>query len=86
MFQEVRACFFDRPPAGGGLLPAPTTIAFGERTTPASRAMSKALAHGRPNVSLVEMSGLSHMAPLTRAVQVHEELARHMSRVTEAGG
>lgn len=81
MFQEVRACFFTEPPPGGWQLPAPTTIARGDRTTGISRAMSTKFARGRENVTLVELAGLGHMAPLTKSGPVHEELARHLRRV-----
>lgn len=80
MFQEVRACFYDEPPAGGWQLTAPTTIAIGDRTTAASRAMSRALAKGRPNVTVTTVAGVGHMAPLTHAARVHEALALHMAR------
>lgn len=83
MFQEVRAVFFDEEPAGGWLLSAPTTIAVGERTTATSRGMSKMLAHARANVTVVEMAGLTHMAPLTNAGRVHEELGRHFARIDQ---
>ncbi|MDF2691731.1 MAG: hypothetical protein K0S65_114 [Labilithrix sp.] len=85
MFQEVRSVFFERTPFADWSLPAPTTIAFGERTTPASRAMSRALAHERPNVRLIEVAGIGHMAPLTHAAKVYDELARHFVRIEEGG-
>ncbi len=81
MFQEVRTIFFDPRPFSSFRIPAPTTIVVGERTTLASRAMSRALAHGRPDTRLVEVAGVGHMAPLTHATKVHEELARHMAWV-----
>ena len=81
MFQEVRACFFDETPFDGLRLSAPSTIAFGDRTTRASRAMSRALARSQPGARLVELSGINHMAPLTQPARVHEELARHMSSI-----
>ena len=80
MFQEVRAVFYDETPFDRWELAVPTTVALGERTTAASRAMSRAFARGRPNVSLVEVPGVGHMAPLTHSAKVHEELARHMAR------
>ena len=86
MFQEVRTIFFDERPFASFRIPAPTTIAVGDRTTLASRAMSRALAHGRPNVRLVEVAGVGHMAPLTHAAKVHEELARHMAWLEEHDG
>lgn len=83
MFQEVRAVFHEEAPTEGWSLSMPTTVAIGERTTAMSRAMTKALAAGRPNVSVVEMPGLGHMAPLTHSARVHEEIARHFARVGE---
>ena len=83
MFQEVRACFFDETPFESWKLDVPTTVAFGERTTVASRAMSRSFARGRPNVTLVDVAGIGHMAPLTHAAKVHEEVARHLARLDE---
>ena len=84
MFQEVRAIFYDETPFDAWELTAPTTVALGDRTTIASRAMSRSFARGRPNVTLVEVPGVGHMAPLTHAAKVHEELARHIARFDEA--
>jgi len=81
MFQEVRACFFDETPFDDWKVDVPTTVALGERTTVASRAMSRTFARGRPNVALVEIAGVGHMAPLTHAAKVHEEVARHFARL-----
>ncbi|MBX3198881.1 MAG: alpha/beta hydrolase [Labilithrix sp.] len=86
MFLEVRAIFRDATPFDAWALPGPTTIAVGERTTAASRAMSRRLARGRANVTLVDVPGVGHMAPLTHANQVHAELARHMARYDESAG
>lgn len=83
MFLEVRAIFRDETPFDAWALPAPTTIAVGERTTTASRAMSRRLARDRANVTLVDVPGVGHMAPLTHAGRVHEELARHVARYDE---
>jgi pimeloyl-ACP methyl ester carboxylesterase len=80
MFQEVRACFLEQVPIGAWNLPVPTTIAYGDRTTVASRAMSQTFARNRPNVTLVEVAGVGHMAPLTHADKVHAEIARHFVR------
>lgn len=81
MFQEVRACFEEDRPFDDWKLDVPTTIARGERSTRAARAMAQALARTRPNVTLVEMPGAGHMAPLTQPGKVHEEVARHFERV-----
>ncbi len=86
MFLEVRAIFRDETPFDAWALPGPTTIAVGGRTTASSRAMSRRLARGRANVTLVDVPGVGHMAPLTHATQVHEELARHMARYDERVG
>ena len=84
MFQEVRACFFDATSFESWKVGVPTTVAFGDRTTVASRAMSRSFARDRPNVSLVEVAGIGHMAPLTHAAKVHEEVARHFARLDDA--
>lgn len=81
MFQEVRAVFHDETPFERWGVPAPMTIALGERTTMASRAMSRALARGRPSARLVEVPGVGHMAPLTHPTKVHEALVDHMARL-----
>ncbi len=81
MFQEVRACFDDPTPLDAWRLPPVTTVAFGARTTVASRAMSRALARGRSEATLVELAGLNHMAPLTNGAKVLPEIARHFERV-----
>lgn len=81
MFQEVRACALDETPIESWKLTAPTTIAFGDRTTVASRAMSRAFAARHSRVRLAEVEGVGHMAPLTHAAKVHEEIARHFTRI-----
>lgn len=80
MFQEVRACFYADRPFDDWNLTIPATVVRGERSTPAARAMALALARSRPNVTLVEMPGVPHMAPLTQPAKVHEEMARHFAR------
>lgn len=82
MFQEVRSGFELKKPFDAWEIAAPTTLVMGERTTVASRAMSRGLARRRDNVTLVEMAGTGHMAPLTHPHLVHAELARHMHRVS----
>jgi len=84
MFQEVRAVFYDETPFDAWELTVPTTVAHGDRTTVASSAMSRSFARGRSNVTLVEVAGVGHMAPLTQATKVHDELARHIARFDEA--
>lgn len=84
MFQEVRACFLADRPFDDWRLPIPTTIVRGERSTPAARAMAVALARSRPNVTLVDMPGLPHMAPLTQPAKVHEEITRHFAGLCSA--
>lgn len=85
MFQEVRAVFHEHAPADGWTLAAPTTIAIGERTTAMSKAMTKGLAAGRPNVTVVPMPGLGHMAPLTHSARVHEAIASHFEGLAGEG-
>jgi pimeloyl-ACP methyl ester carboxylesterase len=82
MFLEVRSCFFEDTPFGSWSIPAPGTIACGDRSPATSRAMARELARGRADVALVEIPGVSHMAPLTQPTLVHEALARHLQRVT----
>ncbi len=84
MFQEVRACFLDETPFSSFRLTVPTTMALGDRTTVASRAMSQGLARSHSNVALVEIGGVGHMAPLTHPARVHEALAQHFAHFEEA--
>ncbi len=81
MFQEVRACFHENAPFESWEFIVPTTMAVGERTTVASRAMSRGLARGRKNVEMVEMAGTGHMAPLTHPQKVAAELAAHFAKL-----
>jgi pimeloyl-ACP methyl ester carboxylesterase len=81
MFQEVRSCFADETPFDAWRLPVASTVVHGERSPLASRAMARALAHGRPHRTLVEIPGVGHMAPLTHPSLVHAELGRHMARL-----
>lgn len=84
MFQEVRGCFLDETPFDAWKVTVPLTVALGERTTAASRAMSRSFARCRANATLVEIAGVGHMAPLTHATKVHDELARHFARLDES--
>ncbi len=80
MFQEVRACFYDERQLAGLSREVPATIALGTDTTRASLAMSRTLA-ASAGVRLVELPGLSHMAPLTKPGPVGEALAAHLHQV-----
>lgn len=81
MFQEVRACFAEDAPFESWEIVVPTTMAVGERTTIAARAMSLGLARGRKNVRVVDVAGTGHMAPLTHPQKVSAELALHFGRI-----
>ena len=83
MFQEVRAVFLERTPFDAWQLPVPTTVAVGSLTTPAARAMSDGLARGRANVTLVEVPGAAHMAPVLAPRRVHDQIAHHFARLEE---
>jgi len=82
MFQEVRACFFgvDRF-ADFSLASYPNvTLAFGERTTAASREMTRTLARLSPSAQVVELARTGHMAPLTHPALVAEAMVAHAER------
>lgn len=81
MFQEVRLCFETETPFEAYAVDVPTTLALGERTTTHSRAVTHALARHLPNVTLVELAGTGHMAPLTHPKLVCGEIERHFSRL-----
>ncbi len=82
MYQEVRLCFAADRPFRDWSLAVPTTLAFGERTTVHSRAMTRALerTHRASNVTVLEMRGAGHMAPITHPHLVAEALGRHLAR------
>lgn len=80
MFQEVRAVFYEPTPPEAWDLPVPTTVVVGSLTTPAARALSRGLAKGRANVTVVEVRA-SHMAPLMAPRLVQDEIAAHFARL-----
>jgi pimeloyl-ACP methyl ester carboxylesterase len=83
MVQEVRSCFHDIASFDDVRLPdVPTTFVMGERSTPASRAMTKTLAARHPEAALVELPRTGHMAPLTHPAVVHEAMLVHRARVS----
>lgn len=79
MYREVRACFLDQEPFEQhrlhGLF---TTLAMGERSPRASRAMQRRLAELNPEARLVELPKTGHMAPLTHPALVHQALLDHV--------
>lgn len=77
MFQEVRACFYGMRSFDDYALSVPTTLAMGERSPKASRAMVKALGARNPGARVVELAKVGHMAPLTHPQVVAEALAAH---------
>lgn len=83
MYQEVRIGLDADVPFRAWRVDVPTTLAYGERTTPHSRAMTRALArtHPREDLVVVEMKGTGHMAPLTHPGVLVAELARHFARL-----
>lgn len=79
MYSEVRACFFDTGSFEQHRLQGIfTTLAMGERSPRASRAMQKRLAGLNPEARLVELAKTGHMAPLTHPALVHEALLEHV--------
>jgi pimeloyl-ACP methyl ester carboxylesterase len=83
MFQEVRACFYDNDRfADFTLDPYPNvTLALGERTTAASREMTRTLARLSPRARVVELPRTGHMAPLTHPALVGEAMLAHAQRL-----
>jgi pimeloyl-ACP methyl ester carboxylesterase len=81
MFQEVRSCFGMQTPFAGWTFPAqaPATVAHGEHSPKASRAMAKALGSVHPNVVVRELPKVGHMAPLTHPPAVHAAIADHLA-------
>ncbi|MFO0727880.1 MAG: alpha/beta hydrolase [Myxococcota bacterium] len=81
MYQEVRSCFLDARSFEAIILGAPTvTLAVGERSPAASRAMSAALARRNPGAVLFEVVGTGHMGPLTHPDRVRPALLDHAAR------
>lgn len=80
MFQEVRACFYEASSFDGYELPAHTTLARGERSPKASRAMVHALAQRHPHATVVELGKTGHMAPLTHPAILAEAMVGHATR------
>lgn len=67
MYQEVRSCWFDASRFDADpLADVPCTLVTGERTTPAARAMTLALARRNPHARVVEIPGAGHMALVTQ--------------------
>ncbi len=81
MYQEVRSVFYDETPFAEIRLPPRTTLAMGQRSPPASRAMAVALKRENPDAVLVDVEGAGHMAPLTQPGLVNPELAKHFERL-----
>lgn len=82
MFQEVRAVALDAEDFSAfGFPNLPITLARGERTTAAARAMVDALAKVNPHAAVVELAGANHMAPLTHPSKVSDALADHLARL-----
>lgn len=82
MFQEVRSCFFDVRSFDGWRVDVPLTVARGERSPVASRAMSACLARAHAGMAeLVDLERASHMAPLTDPARMSELVAAHLARV-----
>ena len=81
MYQEVRSCFFGVPSFEAYQIASlPCTLLMGERTTTASRAMTRGLARTYPSAALIELPKTGHMAPITHAPLVYEAMRQHMKR------
>jgi pimeloyl-ACP methyl ester carboxylesterase len=82
MYQEVRACFFGVESFEVYQIASlPCTLVMGERTTAASRAMTRALARLYPNAYLIELAKTGHMAPITHAPLVYEAMSQHVQQI-----
>lgn len=78
MCLEVQSCFRTDKPFRDYAIGHPTTLVIGARTTVHSRAMTHALArvHG---LTVKELAGTGHMAPLTHPALVHATIAEHFA-------
>lgn len=82
MFQEVRACFYEATSFDRYRLPAHTTLARGDRSPHASRAMVDALAKRNAHARVVDLPKTGHMALLTHPSLVAEAMVAHAAAVS----
>ena len=84
IYQEVRAGFSVSRAFAGLALTCPLTVAFGERTTAASRAMVHGLRAANPHATSVEVAGTGHMGPVTHLEALLPSLREHFDRARPA--
>jgi len=80
MHLEVRAIATQARPFEAYALPIPTTVVSGERSTAASREMSRLLAEQMPMVHSHVLPDLGHMGVLERPDKVAATLLQHLQR------
>lgn len=80
MYQEVRATALSDTPFEAYRVRCPLTLAFGERSPRASRAMIAALARHNPAAVVEGHPALSHMAPVGKPRDVVPSIEAHLVR------
>ncbi len=62
IYQEVRSVFYDAAPFASWQMAMPMTVAYGEKTTQAARAMALELLAVNPQAHALHLPGVGHMA------------------------
>lgn len=81
MYREIESVWADRTPLDAyRSIRTPTLVLVGERTTPAARKIADLLAGGIPSAVISEISGGTHMLPVTHADIVADLIAGHAAK------
>ena len=84
MFQEVRIVSQEPEAFGHYRLKVPTTLVYGEHTTPPAREMVRRLSEVNPDAEVVRLQGLGHMGLVGAPAAVSATLQKHWQRVAAA--
>jgi pimeloyl-ACP methyl ester carboxylesterase len=83
---EWHAIFSEPTPlAAFARLEVETTLIVGSRSPASSRGVARLLARTLPRLTLVELPGVGHMAPVTHPDPVRAAIATHLERVLRPG-
>ena len=77
-----KTALFDEPTplAAFSALQCPVLLLTGSASPLASRAVSRRLASALPNVEVIELEGLGHMAPVTQPQLVNPRIAQFLEQ------
>lgn len=81
MYQEVRMVSQEPEPFAHYRLSVPTTLVYGERTTPPAREMVRRLAEVNPHAEVTRLAGQGHMSVVGAPDAVRPTLQAHWQRV-----